>query len=280
MLSNKLERFIAQGRKLNWSSQPFAGTIRRMIGTGLRKWGFVIYRCVYDDDEAWQRYMKYFEANALHGLDRHGGDVVVSHSVAYRLLEPVLRACAKLPQYARWTVREDRKALNGATIDAVRKMLVEWRNEHSVEREVHWTEKLMPMLKDPPNRLPGFTYCLYVDQKCLNTVNAFAEWFPRPSRFAPRLPPLVAVLIDGEFDESQYVQGGLRAAPDEPGQFPAVDGRTCGYVGWEYVDTHGLGSRYEQLHSLRLDDTMDYMRPPKISPTGSRVLKDDGVQRI
>lgn len=43
----------------------------------------------------------------------------------------------KLPQYAKWTVREDREALKGASIDAVRKMFVEWRNEHNVECEVH-----------------------------------------------------------------------------------------------------------------------------------------------
>lgn len=104
-------------------------------------------------------------------------------------------------------------------------MFVEWRDRHSVEREVHWTRKLLPpMISDAPSRLPRFTYCLYVEQKCLNTVNAFAELFPRASRFAPRPPPLVADLIDGDFDESQYVHGGPRAAPDERGQYPAVDG--------------------------------------------------------
>lgn len=159
-------------------------------------------------------------------------------------------------------------------------MFVKWRNEHSVEEEVHWTTKLMPLLQDPPNRLPRFTYCLYVDQKCLNTVSAFSQSFPRPSRRASRPPPLVAALIDGDFDESRYVQGGLRAAPAERGQFPAVDGRTCGYVGWEYVDTHSLGGRYDRLHTLRLDDPMDYQRPPRIAPGRNKILTDEGVQNV
>lgn len=159
-------------------------------------------------------------------------------------------------------------------------MFVQWRDEHSVERQQHWTKKLIPpMAKDPPTRLPRFTYCLYIDQKCLNTANAFAESFPRSTRFGPTPPPLVAVLIDGDFDESQYVRGGARAAPNERGQFPAVDGRTCAYVGWEYVDTNGLGSLYEELHRLRLDDPLDYVRPPKISPVGLEALTDNGVQR-
>lgn len=189
--------------------------------------------------------------------------------------------CTKLPQYAKWTVKEDRETLDGTSIDTVRDMFVQWRDEHSVERKPHWTRQLVPaMARDPPMRLPRFTYCLYVDQKCLSTVNAFAESFPRPNRSAPEPPPLVAALIDGDFDESQYVRGGPRAAPDERGQFPAVDGRTCDYVGWEYVDTNGLGCKYEALHDLRLDDPMDYNRPPKISPLGYEALTGDGIQRV
>lgn len=160
-------------------------------------------------------------------------------------------------------------------------MFVEWRDKHSVEREEHWTKKLLPpMARDPSTRLPRYTYCLYVDQKCLDTVTAFAEKFPKPSRFAPSPPPLVAVLIDGDFDESQYVRGGARASPDERGQHPAVDGRTCWYVGWEYVDTNTLGSLYDELHSLRLDDPRDYTRPPKITPCGFEALTDEGIKRV
>lgn len=83
MLSTKLEWFIAQGRKFNWSSQPFASTLMGMIGTGLHEWGFVIYRCAYGDNEKWQRYMKYFEENVHAGLETLGGDVVVGDSVAH-----------------------------------------------------------------------------------------------------------------------------------------------------------------------------------------------------
>ncbi|KAJ0120530.1 hypothetical protein J7T55_015259 [Diaporthe amygdali] len=262
MSSTKLEWFIAEGDNFNWSTQPFATTMKSMIDTGLHEWGFVIYRCVYGDDEAWQRYMKYFEEDIIEGLEHHGGDVV-------------------LPQYARWTVIEDQETLDSASIDTVRDMFVEWRNKHQVELEERWINRIIPpLLRDAPNRLPRFTYCLYVDQKCLNTVTAFAEKFPKPSFLAPIPPPLVAVLVDSDFNESLYVGGGYRAAPDERGQFPAIDGRTCKYIGWAYVDVNGLGSWYDELHRLRLDDAMSYRRPPKIMPLGFEALTDNGIQRV
>lgn len=83
MLSSKLEWFIAQGSKFNWSSQPFAATIKSMINTKFHAWGFVIYRCTYGDDDAWQRYMKCFEENVHDGLELHGGDWVVGDSLAH-----------------------------------------------------------------------------------------------------------------------------------------------------------------------------------------------------
>ena len=175
---------------------------------------------------------------------------------------------------------ENPETLDGATIDAVREKFVAWREEHKVELEVSFEKRMIPMIKDPPPRLPRFTYCLYVDQKCLNTVAAFAKTFPRAHRFAPSPPSLVAALVDGDFDESMYIRGGFRAEPGERGQFPAVDGRTCRYVGWEYVDVSVLGYMYDELHSRRLDDAMTYQRPPKIRPVGFEAMTDDGVVRV
>ncbi|OIW34837.1 hypothetical protein CONLIGDRAFT_639172 [Coniochaeta ligniaria NRRL 30616] len=234
-MSLKLEDFIAEGDNANWSI-GFPSTTKGMIKTGFHEWGFVIYRCVYGDDEAWQRYMKYFE------------DVI--------------------------------EALDGASIDAVREKFVAWRDEHMVELEVSFEKRMMPMAKDPPPRLPRFTYCLYVDQKCLNTVAAFAELFPRAHRFAPIPPALVAALIDGDFEKRNYTRGGSRAGPRERGQFPPVDGLTCRYVGWEYVNVEVLGDLYDTLHHERLDDEMHYKRPPKIVPLGYEAMTDNGVERV
>lgn len=138
-------------------------------------------------------------------------------------------------------------------------------------------KQLIPMAKDPPNRLPRFTYCIYVDKKCLNTLPAFAERFPRAHRFAPRPPALVVALVDGDYDESLYVSGGARAEPDERGQYPEIDGRNCKYVGWQYVDVSCLATQYDKLDSRRMDGRT-YKRPPTIAPLGYDVVTENGVQ--
>lgn len=97
MSSTTLEWFIAQRGNFNWSSQPFATTIKSMINTEFHEWGFVIYRCVYGDDEAWQRYMKYFEEGILEELGHDGGDAVVGDSPARcRLMDEVNGPCSRI----------------------------------------------------------------------------------------------------------------------------------------------------------------------------------------
>lgn len=186
----------------------------------------------------------------------------------------------QLPQYARWTVIEDRETLGGASVDVVREKFAEWREGRMFELEVPFEKRLIPMAKDPPPRLPRFNYCLYVDQKCLNTVAAFAELFPQAHFWDPIPPPLVAVLIDGDFDEREYKRGGYRDKPHERGTFPPVGGRTCRYVGWEYIDVHVMGGMYDALHYERLDEWMNYKRPPNVYPLGFHEMTDNGLERI
>lgn len=154
---------------------------------------------------------------------------------------------------------------------------MEWRDAQNVQRQEDWVKRLIPLAKDPPNRLPRFTYCIYVDKKCLNTLPAFAEKFPPPHDFAPLPPALVVALVDGDYDESQYVCGGARAEPDERGQYPEIDGRTCKYVGWQYMDVNCLANQYDKLDSRRMDGRT-YKRPPMIAPLGYDMMTENGVQ--
>ena len=64
--------------------------------------------------------------------------------------------------------------------------------------------------------------------------------------------------------------GGPRAMLAGHRQHPPIDGRTCEDVGWSYVDVSFHGSLYDTLHHGRLDDAMDYKRPPSIAPMGAR----------
>lgn len=84
-------------------------------------------------------------------------------------------------------------------------------------------------------------------------------------------------LVDGDYDESLYVHGGARAEPDERGQYPEIDGCSCKYVGWQYVDVSCLATQYDKLDSRRMDGRT-YRRPPRIAPLGYDVVTEDGVQ--
>lgn len=75
--------------------------IRSIQKTRFRKWGFRIYRCTYDDDAAWDRYVGNLENELKGGLEATGSDYM-------------------LAPYHEWTIVEDREALDGAPKGEVR----------------------------------------------------------------------------------------------------------------------------------------------------------------
>jgi len=56
---------FAQGRDLQyWSETVVTERINDMLNYySLQKWGFVIYRCTYGDDSAWDRFMHCLNAH-------------------------------------------------------------------------------------------------------------------------------------------------------------------------------------------------------------------------
>jgi hypothetical protein len=63
-------------------------------------------------------------------------------------------------------------------------------------------------------------------------------------------PPLVAVVIDGNYRQSTALPG---------------------YPGWAYYDARYLASFYEEVYDEPLSK-MDHMFPPKIGPAGRNVM--------
>ncbi|KAI8631761.1 hypothetical protein F5Y19DRAFT_472644 [Xylariaceae sp. FL1651] len=150
-------------------------TARRMRDTGFETWGFLIYRCTYGDDAAWDCYMQLFKEQVHDDLVCFGRELLME-------------------QYPQWTVIEDKETLDGASKK----------------------QGGLPTRNDASTRLPRFTYCLYVDQRCLDTMKAYLD---AKDSGAPLLPYLVAVIIDG----------------------------------WEYAEAGSLASLYETLHYQRMD---------------------------
>ncbi|KAK3298782.1 uncharacterized protein B0H64DRAFT_317581 [Chaetomium fimeti] len=220
---------------------------RSLRDTDFHEWGFVIYRGVYGDDDAWNSFLQCLRDNVHLNLRRGGA--------------PGPERGALLERYAQWTVIEDRATLDGASRDVVRQKFVRWREGRIVTRKRSPNFLTLPC--DPkPLALPRFAYCLYVDHECLATLGphlAGKPSDPTQPHFPP--PPLVAILIDGDYVHQ----------PDVQGPFPPIDGSTARYVGWEYSDTRYICSLYEDLIASPLDD-YSYRRPPALTETGSRSM--------
>lgn len=248
----------------DWDWSQYMGwTCRYMLETGFEEWGFLIYRCAYGDDDTWDRYMAYLR-EAVH------------EDLVYQGREHLME------QYARWSVVEDRAALDGASRQQVRRRFVEWRDQNSVSRQLPVGQVLAPLLSDTSPRLPRFTCCLYVDQECLDTLQAHAD-AKAAAKALGRIPPLIAVVIDGDFSDQQS-SPAVPSLFDYPAGFddhhPPIDGCKQRYVGWEYFSARYLASLYDDLHQVRMDDDLDYKRPPAIAPGGTNVMENGVVKLV
>ncbi|KAL0941456.1 uncharacterized protein CTRU02_204219 [Colletotrichum truncatum] len=217
----------------NWGEHPLAATSFGMKDAGFHRFGFVIYRTVYNDNAAWERYLEVLKLAARKSLDIVGGDVL-------------------LEQYMDWPVISDPALLNGASKADVRRHFKSWCAGRSEERDgpgatnsgVEW--------------LPRFNYCLYVDSKCIDTLAKMPANSIKPQEYRVLSKPVIAV-IDAAFDG--------RTPGSDRGLYPDVEGCTEWYVGWKYFKIGQLVSTYDVSHGFSLDE-IDYVRPPLIAPDG------------
>ncbi|KAK5993962.1 hypothetical protein PT974_07400 [Cladobotryum mycophilum] len=212
--------------------EPYGSMIRTMQETGFRTWGFVIYRGTYSDDALWQRYMDEMKEQIRNELDRYGREEL-------------------LMQYLSFTVIED-PSLEGASKDDIRKRFADWVAENNFDH---------PYLRGHPfpglsrNPIPRFTHCLYVDQKCLDTLPIYEAW--RDTGRAGIDLFVTSVIIDLDCKAGGRGRGG----------FPEVDGCTKSYPGWMYMCVDCIPEIYNTLSFEGLmDGYKSYARPPLIYP--------------
>lgn len=123
-------------------------TIRSMQKTGFRRWGFRVYRCTYDDDAAWDRYVANLENELKEGLEATGSDYM-------------------LTPYHEWTVVEDREALDGAAKGDVRSRFRQWSEARSAERDGPGADH---ELIGQAGLLARYEACIMVDKECLDSM--------------------------------------------------------------------------------------------------------------
>ncbi|KAF6819543.1 hypothetical protein CSOJ01_01286 [Colletotrichum sojae] len=123
-----------------------------MVRTGYHKWGYVIYRCAYDDDDLWNRYLAELKKNIYNDLVRAGRADI-------------------LGDYPQWDGIENCDSLDNASKADVGSHFAGCVSEPIAYQ--HCKTVKNPLAAGSINR---FRYCLYVDQKCLGTLEQFQNF--------------------------------------------------------------------------------------------------------
>ncbi|KAJ3952891.1 hypothetical protein N0V92_010654 [Colletotrichum tropicale] len=230
---------LSNERALN-HRDVFSNISLDMINTGYHTWGFVVYRCTYDDDDLWNRYLMQLKQFCHEELVKG-------------------RRAELLEKYLDWVVIEDRANLDNASKSDVRRHFDGWVSEQGL---VEPPSGAFPR----PNvtKLPRFRFCLYVDKACVETVIRFQEADAGHPLLRPLLPAMVIVVLDREWSPDR-THGNVTM---NDGGYPLIDGCDRKYVGWKYMNAFYTAGTYNDLHAVELDDWQDYIRPPAIGPLG------------
>lgn len=227
---------------------------RQLRIDGHRIWGFVVYRCTYTSDSAWESCIQRINASIQRAMDLYNGR---------DLLE---EGCFKL------TVIADASMFDRATTQAVRRHFTEWCARTVYEEQGPREEIESRRQEAPPwdSRLPlRYRFCIQVDEASLQSLISDegdgwvklikGDW---ESREATRQrqkqhetgPNEVAALDDGEFTDDE---------DDEV--YPAIEGCTEEDVGWMKVQLQSfMPDFYVNLRDPNAWH-IEYRRPPDVA---------------
>lgn len=130
--------------------------IRDNIKKGHKKWGFAIYRCTYDDENAWEQLLTALRRDVSESLAQRGADDLVE---TFEL-----------------DIREDRNTLQGASPDKVREIFRECVFTKG-QAECPESEAQMQLKHGTPEQvtIPSsarYLYCVHIDAEALASVVA------------------------------------------------------------------------------------------------------------
>ncbi|RWA12799.1 hypothetical protein EKO27_g2301 [Xylaria grammica] len=215
-----------------------------------RKWGFVIYRCTYEADADWARFMAIVSARARDGLESSDApDILRMHH---------------------WRVFDDRKQFDGASKDHVRRHFRSWCASDEAMAEQYRIDS-QPVRPDGLDTMlgmtPRYTYCIHVDAESLRSV---IHDGPQPPDHDLHGVGWVA-LIDSHWqmpnpETFDFEGNGLDPETDDPtdeGEVP-VEGCRLYEVGWMRMGTQSIGvPAYAFLQRPGLFYAA-YQRPPDV----------------
>jgi hypothetical protein len=288
-------RGVARGEMFNT-----ADMIRNQLNEdGHRVWGFVVYRCTYGDDAAWETFLERMHTRIRRYMEYNDG---------LNLLD---KDCFKL------TVLEDANKFDGASTQFVREHFKEWRKlavreEQGTREEVEarrvkpepiyhpWGESKPsrfilegiqpPEDLTPPmgNRWTGhheygqhvaavrYTFCVQIDEEALQSIVSTegeevagkawvnlieVDWDNNEAMIAAR---------EREYEElkKDYLERGIAwqdVFDDTPEVFPEIDDCIEEKVGWMKVQYGSLiPDTYSHLQDPNTLHEYLYTRPPDI----------------
>ncbi|KPM46252.1 hypothetical protein AK830_g248 [Neonectria ditissima] len=209
-------------------SEPLARIIRDIQETGFQHWGFVIYRCAYASNLQWESYLEFFKARLKQDLEHLELDT--------------------LPwQYLEWTIIEDPASLDGATKQNVRDHFSNWVAEKAADGSQP------DFCKIGICDMARFKYCIYVDQKCLDTVDQYETWVQAGAKGVTKA--VVCAILDKDYKPTGRGKRG----------FQSIEGCVRENTGWMYTEVGCTAGLYDKFSSSRMGE-WDYKRPPEVWP--------------
>ncbi|EFR02317.1 hypothetical protein MGYG_05314 [Nannizzia gypsea CBS 118893] len=198
-------------------------------------WGWVVYRCTYSDEEAWQK--------MLHVLRNK---VVETLKINDRM---------DLLPFHEMTIIEDNTKFDGATSHNIRDHFTTWVADTVMERMVTApSEPEQREIRDPYKEDPGpewimgtrYNFCLFVDDICLESLEYMT--FPvvkvLAKNFGARKPDNRDYTIYPGWEDGETNEGSEE-------------------VGWMYTHAMEIVSHYDEL--METDFWYDtYSRPPSM----------------
>ncbi|PVI00152.1 hypothetical protein DM02DRAFT_527606 [Periconia macrospinosa] len=227
---------------------------RHLRADGHRLWGFVVYRCTYTDDLAWNECIRRIQGSVHESMDLCNG---------HDLLQ---KGCFEL------TVIADAGKLEGASTSFVRRHFQTWC-EHALTEEQGTREETerrsqisSPWDSGSPVR---YEFCVQVDEDSMRSINREDDKLGAWVRLIRRnWDPDAARLLRERDRESRVDDEELDDDiddMDEEEEYPAVEGCTEEDVGWMKMQLVGLIP--ELYANLRNPDSWHtyYLRPPHVS---------------
>jgi hypothetical protein len=207
--------------------------IRQLIeGLPINKWGWVIYRCTYADDDTWAQFRARVEAESRE---------YIAESDAPEIAERL-----------EWTWIEDKSGLDRLSTAALRNRFRAWVADEVARQPGDYI----------PSDIPRFRYFVKIDEEVIQSFgvskDSFQSWMGKKG---------FVNLVDADWEQKTEDQKAEEHEDEEwweEEKLEPIDGCTEEHVGWMRIAPFMINADFYEM--LNGDEYwyMEYKRPPSI----------------